>query len=389
MHGLSTRRTTVGPRWRVGAGASEARGDERAPGRRRCDLAERRATAVTALLVLSLGGCVVTPALEGPRYGPAQPPPEDARRWNGAVGLALDNDIFAATDKHYTNGVRLGVLLPPTRALRDRAAAVGRAVDWGVVVGQQIFTPEDLEAHEPIEDDRPYAGWLYTGIVLRLRGGDPWDLPGGRPVLDTFELDIGVVGPWSLAETTQRFVHEALGGDEPGGWDHQVRQGPGLQVSWLRQVRLLRAWLPLGLELDLTPHVGAAAGTVQIQARAGATLRVGWNLPTDFGGLEDDALALPLPLGPRPRDPPGIGAWIVARVDARASLLDVLLENSPFHDDGPRVRREPLVGSVEVGFMLSFYERVMIGYTHTVRSPEFRGQGGPDAHGSVFLQVAF
>lgn len=342
--------------------------------------------AVQAML---LCGCAVAPTLDAPRYGPVQPQAEHARRWNGAVALALDNDVFAATDKHYTNGVRLGILLPPTRALRDHAARVGRTVDWGVVFGQQIFTPEDLEAREPIEDDRPYAGWLYTGIVLRLRGGDPWNLPGGRPLLDTFELDIGVVGPWSLADTTQRFVHDALGGDEPGGWEHQVKQGPALQVSWLRQVRLLRAWLPLGLELDLTPHVGAAAGTVLVQARAGATLRLGWNLPTDFGGLEDDALALPLPLGPGRRGPPGIGAWLLVRLDGRASLLDVLLENSPFRDEGPRVRREPLVASVEVGLMVSVYERVMFGYTHTIRSPEFRGQGGPDAHGSVFLQVAF
>ncbi len=354
----------------------------------------RRRRSFAAVLVVEaalLCGCAVTPALEAPRYGAAEAPaaPGEARRWDGAVSLALDNDIFASTDKHYTNGVRLAVMLPPTRALRDQAAAFGRAVDWGIVLGQQIFTPEDLEASTPVEDDRPYAGWLYAGIVLRLRGGDAWSAPGGRPVLDTFELDVGAVGEWSLADATQRFVHDALGADEPAGWEHQVRAGPALQLSWLRQVRLLRAWLPLGLELDLTPHVGVAAGTVLVQARAGATLRLGWELPTDFGGFEDDVLALPLPLGPGPRDPPGIGAWVLARVDARASILDVLLENSPFEDDGHRVRREPLVGAVELGFMVSFYERVMVGYTHTIRSPEFRGQGGPDAFGSLFLQVAF
>ncbi len=172
------------------------------------------------------------------------------------------------------------------------------------------------------------------------------------------------------------------------GWEHQVRQGPAFQLSWLRQVRLLRAWLPLGMELDLTPHVGAAAGTVLVQARVGATVRLGWNLPTDFGGFEDDVLALPLPLA-APRKPPGIGAWLLARVDARASILDVLLEKGPLNGGGHGVRREPLVGSVEVGFLVSLYERVMFGYTHTIRSPEFKGQRGPDAFGSLFLQVAF
>lgn len=377
----------------------------RAAARRR----RRRLAASLTIEAILLCGCAAAPALEpapAPRgAAPAhdatpaheatpvlRAAPEaswpEARRWTGAVGLALENDIFAQTDRHYTNGVRLSLLLPPPRVLAERAAAIGRTADWGLVLGQQIFTPEDLSAREPIEGDRPYAGWLYAGIVLRLRGGDPWDLPGGRPVLDTFELDVGMVGPWSLAETTQRWVHEVLGVDEPSGWEHQVRQWPALQLSWLRQVRLLRASLPLGLELDLTPHVGVAAGTILVQARAGATLRVGWELPADFGGFEDDVLALPLPLAGDVREPPGIGAWALVRLDARASIFDVLLENSPLHD-GPSVRREPVWASVEVGLVVSFYERVMLGYTHTVRSPEFMGQGGPDAFGSLFLQVAF
>lgn len=366
MHGLSTR----------GAAARRRR---------------RRLAAAVTIEAILLCGCAAPPAPEVPHDddGVVAAPASEARRWTGAVGLALENDIFAQTDRHYTNGVRMGLLLPPWRSLEERAAAVGRTADWGVVLGQQIFTPEDIETPQPIEDDRPYAGWLYAGIVLRLRGGDPWNLPGGRPVLDTFELDVGVVGPWSLADTTQRWVHEVLGGDEPGGWEHQVREWPALQLSWLRQVRLLRAWLPLGLELDLTPHVGVNAGTILVHARAGATLRLGWQLPEDFGGFEDDVLALPLPLTAEAREPPGIGAWLLVRLDARASIFDVLLENSPLQDDGPAVRREPLWASVEVGLVVSLYERVMLGYTHTIRSPEFQGQVGPDAFGSVFLQVAF
>lgn len=342
---------------------------------------------VLALTAPLLGGCAAPPGLEGLRAVRAEAPA--ARRAGGAVALALDNDIFATTDRHYTNGVRLAIMLPPTRGMERGAARLGRAADWGLVFGQQIFTPEDLAAREPVPDDRPYAGWLYAGIVLRLRGGDPWNQPGGLPVLDTFELDLGAVGSWSLADATQRYVHRALNADEPGGWEHQVQQGPALQVSWLRQVRLLHARLPLGLELDVTPHAGAAVGTVLTQGRAGATLRVGRGLPHDFGGFEDEVLAMPLPLDDRPRAPPGIGAWLLARVDGRASVFDVLLENNPLRADGHGVRREPLVGSVELGLVVSFYERVLLGYTHTVRSPEFQGQRGPDAHGSLFLQVAF
>lgn len=306
------------------------------------------------------------------------------------VTLAWENDAFASTDRHYTNGVRIALQLEAPASLAAWAARGGRTCDWGVTFGQQMFTPEDISAEAPIVDDRPYAGWLYAGIVLRLRGGGAWDDPDGRPVLDTFELDVGVLGAWSLAEATQRAVHDLTDGEEPAGWKHQAREAPALQLSWLRQVRVAHVQLPLSLEMDVTPHVGVAAGTFLCAARGGATLRVGWGLPADFGGFDDDALALPLPLGERFEAPrPPVGAWLLVRGDVRGSFFDASLDGTPFRDQGQRVRREPLVASVEVGVMFSFFERVMLGYTHTLRTPEFRGQGGPDMFGGITLHVAF
>lgn len=310
------------------------------------------------------------------------------------VTLAWENDAFASTDRHYTNGVRLTLQLAPPASLAAWAARGRRTCDWGVVVGQQMFTPEDIEASGPVMDDRPYAGWLYAGIVLRVRGGGAWDDPGSHPVLDTFELDLGVVGAWSLAETTQEFVHDLTDGDEPAGWKHQAREAPALQLSWLRQVRAARLRLPLSLELDVTPHVGVAAGTFLCAARAGATVRLGRGLPADFGGFDDDGLPLPIPLSVSGESAfverrPDVGAWLVARADVRASFFDASLDGTPFLDSGQRVRREPLVASIEVGIMFSFFERVTLGYTHTLRTPEFRGQGGPDMFGGLILHVAF
>jgi lipid A 3-O-deacylase len=148
--------------------------------------------------------------------------------------------------------------------------------------------------------------------------------------------------------------------------------------------------LPLSLELEVTPHVGVAAGTFLCAARAGATVRLGRGIPADFGGFDDDALPLPIPLaGTFVERRTGLGVWLVARGDVRASLFDASLDGTPFLDSGQRVRREPLVASVEVGIMFSLYEHVTFGYTHTLRSPEFRGQGGPDMFGGLILQVAF
>jgi len=38
-----------------------------------------------------------------------------------------------------------------------------------------------------------------------------------------FEITVGVVGPPSLAEQSQRTVHKLIGVTDPKGWDHNSR----------------------------------------------------------------------------------------------------------------------------------------------------------------------
>lgn len=186
-------------------------------------------------------------------------------------------------------------------------------------------------------------------------------------------------------------VHRLTDSAPPRGWSAHICEGVGAQLGWLRQVRLLRVRdLPLGVELDLTPHLALTIGNVLSAARVGATARLGWGLTGDFGGLEDDALALPLaPLdAPRARSHP-FGVWLVGRVDVRGVAFDVTLEGSPFDAVGPLVRREPLVASAEAGVVIAIGQRVLLGYTHTFRTREFEDQRAPDAFGALFFQLAF
>lgn len=255
-----------------------------------------------------------------------------------SVGLVWENDLFAKTDRHYTNGVRLTLMLPPPRALSDAVGrGLGRSCDWGIVAGQQIFTPEDLTTEEPAAGDRPYAGWLYAGIVLRVRGGGAWDDGERFPVLDMFELDVGFVGHGSLADATQRTIHALTGSELPRGWRTQICDGPGVQVTWLRRVRVVQVLdLPISLEFHLIPHAGVTVGNVVNAARVGATVRFGWGLMGDFGGLEDDGIALPLaPRGAEPARSRPFGVWLVGRVDARFVAFDALLEGDPIGRVGP------------------------------------------------------
>ncbi|HTE06681.1 MAG TPA: lipid A-modifier LpxR family protein, partial [Planctomycetota bacterium] len=106
-----------------------------------------------------------------------------------------------------------------------------------LVAGQQFFTPANLKASTLIEDDRPYAGWLYAGVVRF----DTWldsDDGARRDVEHSVELDLGVVGPDSYAEQIQSALHSSLvDGQDPEGWDHQLGNEPGIVLRLSRAAR--------------------------------------------------------------------------------------------------------------------------------------------------------
>jgi hypothetical protein len=147
-------------------------------------------------------------------------------------------------------------------------------------VGQNIYTPEDISLTDPPRDDRPYAGWLFTGLGLVAENG---------PILDKLELDIGVVGPYSLADEVQTKWHRLIGITTPKGWGTQLKTEPGIALFYERSFRKfyelpLHDVIPIeNLGVDFTPHIGGALGNVFTHGALGLTVRFGDDLPNDFG----------------------------------------------------------------------------------------------------------
>ena len=55
----------------------------------------------------------------------------------------------------------------------------------GFSLGQKILTPENTQSSILVQDDRPYARWLYGGLSFTSKTADR---------MDTFELQLGVIG---------------------------------------------------------------------------------------------------------------------------------------------------------------------------------------------------
>jgi len=308
---------------------------------------------------------------------------------SGILSVQVENDMWGnGTDRHYTHGTRLSYLSSEeTPAWLKRAAAYVPMFSrrghlrTTYAIGQSIFTPEDIRSKELLEDERPYAGWLYGGVGLvsdhRVRDGN---LQSNRQ--DSLELNIGVVGPWSFAEQTQKEVHKIIGSPHPEGWDHQLDNELGILLIYDRQWQAQYDSEFWGLGVDVTPHVGWTLGNVLTSASLGATLRVGRDLPSDYG----PPLIRPSHPGSgffRPtRD---FGWYLFAGLTGRYVLHNIFLDGNTF-EDSHKVDREPWVGDLQVGLVLTWKD-VRLSFTNIFRSDEFTEQKSSTEFGSISLSV--
>lgn len=301
----------------------------------------------------------------------------------GVLSFVVENDLFYNNDRNYTSGVAL-VWVPTAGPAPDWALLVARSIPWfpvegdvrhGYALGQNMYAPSDITLANPPLDDRPYAGWLYGTIGLGVETGRQ---------LDQLALTLGVVGPASGAEQTQKFVHEIVGSPEPQGWDTQLGNELGILLTYQRSWRALATTTLLGLDFDLTPHFGGALGNVYTYANGGMTLRYGRNLALDYG---PPRIQPSIP-GSGFFVPPRSFAWyLFAGVEGRAVARNIFLDGNT-NKDSRSVDKEPFVGDLQWGIVLT-WRGVRFGYTHVERTREFKTQGEHDKFGSVSLSLSF
>jgi hypothetical protein len=313
------------------------------------------------------------------------------------LSLYLENDAFARTDRNYTSGFRLAWI---SKDLWDyRENFIGK---WGypvfkrlpfvntpgfqraiyLALGQNIYTPEDIQRSDLIEDDRPYAGYGY--LALGLQSKDSYRM-------HTLEFSLGVVGPAALGQETQEFAHELLGQEPPQGWDNQLQNELALQAVYLRKTKIWQAGIGRYFGADLIPHLGAALGNVHIYANGGGQIRFGWNLPNDFGtflirpGCECN-VAIDR-LDPRFFRTKQFGVHLFAAVDGRAVLRDIFLDGNTFKESHS-VEKNNLTADilVGIGFLI---KRFKISYAYVYETKNFKLQKDEHVFGTVTVSYSF
>jgi hypothetical protein len=316
--------------------------------------------------------------------GQDPPPHQRLAYWS----VQAENDLWGSgADRHYTHGTKFSLV--PAGEAPDWLKRLGGYVpffrpgyDRGIEfsIGQNIYTPDDIEDPNLIADDRPYAGWLYASFTLL---GILQESAEFR-VSNAFDLTFGVVGPSSLADDVQRRWHKIIDTRTPEGWDHQLHDEPGLNLTytrvWERFVPLVQPWV----ELSLAPHVVGAAGNIYTYLGTGGMLRLGHNLRSDIG---PPAISPAFPGTAYFRSDKTFSAYLFAGVEGRAVARNIFLDGNTF-TDSHSVDTKPLVGDFQAGAAIR-WRHARLSFTNVFRSKEFDGQQEPSEYGAINLTVLY
>nr|WP_319024518.1 lipid A deacylase LpxR family protein [Microbulbifer taiwanensis] len=299
--------------------------------------------------------------------------------------MNLENDSFdGASDAYYTQGLRL-------------TYAPGTAVSWPkkllpsqyqpreirprYFLGQAIFTPYEIGRTELLEEDRPYAGWLYLGAALLSEHL----VPESRvQIAERLEVSAGVVGPSSAAEEAQRWTHRLFDTYDVNGWHNQLRDEPALLVSYARKWAHIRPLGSSGLDWEMSTTLGGSLGNVNTQLVSGLGLRLGGDLYSSFGV----GAMQPATLAPEYSVRSGDAGWFLfADWQLRFVRRDIFLDGNSLKESHS-VEKEPRVTEWRFGaaFATGRYRWTLY---HARRSREFAGQYENATFSGVGLTTSF
>jgi hypothetical protein len=297
--------------------------------------------------------------------------------------VQIENDAFSipGTDRYYTSGERLGYVTP-TGVLPGPLASLGHAIFGAgsqrleIDLQQVIYTPVDTQVYDPNRDDRPYAGQLALHATIIQ------DTATTRSLL---QASLGVVGPASLAQPIQNGFHSIIGDTSAKGWHYQLKNEPTLDFFGGRIWRFDMASFDGGaVGVQVLPQLTGQVGNTEIFTQAGAIVRIGSGLDSDFG----PAVIEPAMNGTDAYTPTQPIVWYVfGGAMGRLVAHDMLVQGNDF-TSSRGVALTPYQGDLEVGAAIIVYG-IRVSATEVFETPEFHHEAPAFQYGSIALSARF
>lgn len=310
--------------------------------------------------------------------------------------LYIENDVFAGDDDQYTNGLKLtwsryGLSELPDDAWAHRwlypivkrlgfkdSSESEKALTFSV--GQNIYTPRDIEEFELIKDDRPYAGVTYVEIGFHRKSDNH---------MHTLGLCAGIVGPHSYAEQLQTYGHALLNSDDANGWDHQLEDEPVMCLIYDYKQKIFASNINTGFGGDVIFNTGGGIGNVRTYYNIGMMMRCGWNVPNDCGNFPiQPATCFNAELKQSTCDRRNrFGVHLFLSGGGQAVLHDIFLDGNTFRDSHS-VDKKPFVGVLAGGIGL-VYGKIKTVFAYVARTKSFETQQDPEVFGSINISFQY
>jgi len=289
--------------------------------------------------------------------------------------LYFENDIFSTTDSQYSSGEKFNWIFrvqnPDSFIYNILFLEYGEEdVYTSFSIVNQIYTPVNLEATRLLVHDRPYAGWTYVeGAIHKSSSSN----------LRSLYLQVGTVGPDSRSEQIQNTIHALIGNDLAMGWDNQIDNEIGINLRYVHKWRYVPP-IFYNIESAFIPYAEADVGNISTQASLGASMRIGYNIPKDFGvSTLDMGGEVGIPVHDEYKKMLESPWSFSLNFSAAGSAIahDILLDGNTYKESHS-VEKEPFVLYAGYGFSLR-YKSFMLEYLKNINTRKFTLER--DTHG--------
>lgn len=293
--------------------------------------------------------------------------------------LFSENDVYAHlfVDRYYT----AGTLLSFTSKEYDFSDKWLRYLSYkyddeklsryDVALRQDLYTPI---SRSPIVDfsDHPYAGFLSLDFMLSNRRANS---------IENIKVQVGVVGPASLAQQTQDIIHKLTHNPFFYGWDTQIKNEfiLNFHYEYIFKYDLLNTSY---FDIDILPAFKVALGNANTFAGGGGRIRFGYNLHSDFGVDKINTSYM----GSKPFNDK-FSCYVFGGVLGTYVARDIFIQGNSFGTPRELVL-EHFLYDAELGFAI-LYKGFRFSYVFTHQSKQFSAQQGSHDIGSILFNFAF
>ncbi len=275
--------------------------------------------------------------------------------------IVIGNDGISGklSDRHLTSQLKLGLV---TKRVPKAFQSYIESDNYIIMtLSHDIYTPEDIENSELIEDDTPYAGWLYLTLGQLHQTEN-------KAFVTT--VDIGVVGPSAQAEFAQTEIHALIGSEIPQGWAHQLQDELGIKIEHERYFRTPFA-LNSYISGELLKFYGGTLGNVHTGLKAGGEVRIGRNIPNDLN------------IGVNRSKNKSVSIFGFIKAEGEYVLRNIFLDGNTFKDSHS-VDKKDFIAELSAGITI-MKGAFGISITQSIKTKEFETQDSEDTNAEIRL----